>query len=79
MGGWFKTKEDRYYEYALAILADRCPPDKRMYLCSYIDSYNDDLCKRCWENVLKAEKEGLHSGRLYTDKAQRMEEGKAVR
>ena len=63
-----------FYNIAWAILDDACPPDDKMYLCRYVDSYNDDLCYRCWSNLLLSALQGNNQGELYTDQNQNIQE-----
>lgn len=65
------TTAQKLLELGMMILADKCPPDPKLYLCRYSEEYSEDLCEICWSNCLFATYNGQTEG-LYTDKALRI-------
>ena len=78
MAGLMTSEAKRFYDLAWNILDDACPPDDRMYLCRYVDSFSDDLCYRCWSNHLLSTIQG-NQGVLYTDREQGIAERMCTR
>ena len=37
---------------ALMVLADGCPPEQHMQLCSMMEDADGDSCSVCWQNYL---------------------------
>ena len=46
-----KTKQQLYWQAAISILFDECPPDNKFYYCRMGEEPENE-CKTCWMNYL---------------------------
>ncbi len=43
---------DRLFHCCLDILNDRCPSDRKEYLCMKSEEFDETACTRCWSLFL---------------------------
>lgn len=46
-------KEDTFFQCAVMILHDQCPPDSNHYLCMQAEDGDAAECLMCWSNYLR--------------------------